>query len=83
VAYATAFANRMNFGEVANQIRYGDQQHEVIGAFRVVLIRSRAIRAPAPSIPAKLSVLWITLGIVISVGVRAANLDPIVCLPQE
>ena len=52
-----------------------------------------AIRALAPSIPATLSVLWITLGVMISVGVglffgfypanRAANLDPIVCLRYE
>ncbi len=52
-----------------------------------------AIRALVPSIPATLSVLWITLGVMISVGVglffgfypanRAANLDPIVCLRYE
>jgi putative ABC transport system permease protein len=51
------------------------------------------IRALVPSIPAALSVLWITLGVMISVGVglffgfypanRAANLDPIVCLRYE
>jgi len=51
------------------------------------------IRALIPSIPATLSVLWITLGVMISVGVglffgfypanRAANLDPIVCLRYE
>ena len=51
------------------------------------------IRALLPSIPATLSVLWITLGVLISVGVglffgfypanRAANLDPIVCLRYE
>jgi putative ABC transport system permease protein len=51
------------------------------------------IRALVPSIPATLSVLWITLGVMISVGVglffgfypanRAANLDPIVCLRYE
>ena len=52
-----------------------------------------AIRALVPSIPATLSLLWITLGVLISVGVglffgfypanRAANLDPIVCLRYE
>jgi len=52
-----------------------------------------AIRALLPSVPATLSVLWITLGVMISVGVglffgfypanRAANLDPIVCLRYE
>jgi putative ABC transport system permease protein len=52
-----------------------------------------AIRALVPSIPATLSVLWVTLGVMISVGVglffgfypanRAANLDPIVCLRYE
>jgi putative ABC transport system permease protein len=52
-----------------------------------------AIRALVPSIPATLSVMWITLGVMISVGVglffgfypanRAANLDPIVCLRYE
>ena len=51
------------------------------------------IRALVPSIPATLSVLWIALGVMISVGVglffgfypanRAANLDPIVCLRYE
>jgi len=51
------------------------------------------IRALVPSIPATLSVLWITLGVLISVGVglffgfypanRAAHLDPIVCLRYE
>jgi putative ABC transport system permease protein len=50
-------------------------------------------RALVPSIPATLSLLWITLGVLISVGVglffgfypanRAANLDPIVCLRYE
>jgi putative ABC transport system permease protein len=51
------------------------------------------VRSLVPSIPATLSVLWITLGVAISVGVglffgfypanRAANLDPIVCLRYE
>lgn len=51
------------------------------------------VRTLLPSIPATLSLLWITLGIAISafVGVffgfypanRAANLDPIVCLRYE
>jgi putative ABC transport system permease protein len=51
------------------------------------------VRALVPSIPAALSLLWITLGVLISVGVglffgfypanRAANLDPIVCLRYE
>src|SRR5271165_2777637 len=54
---------------------------------------SFAIRAFVPSVPATLSLLWITLGVMISVGVglffgfypanRAANLDPIVCLRYE
>jgi putative ABC transport system permease protein len=52
-----------------------------------------AVRALIPSIPAALSLLWVTLGVTISVGVglffgyypanRAANLDPIVCLRYE
>ncbi len=52
-----------------------------------------AIRALVPSVPATLSLVWITLGVLISVGVglffgfypanRAANLDPIVCLRYE
>jgi putative ABC transport system permease protein len=52
-----------------------------------------AVRMLVPSIPATLSLLWITLGVAMSVGVglffgyypanRAANLDPIVCLRYE
>ena len=52
-----------------------------------------AIRALVPSIPATLSVLWITLGVADLGGRglffgfypanRAANLDPIVCLRYE
>ena len=52
-----------------------------------------AIRTFMPSIPAFVSVLWVTLGVAMSVGVglffgyypanRAANLDPIVCLRYE
>ena len=51
------------------------------------------IRTLMPSIPAFVSLLWVTLGVAISVGVglffgyypanRAANLDPIVCLRYE
>jgi putative ABC transport system permease protein len=51
------------------------------------------VRTLMPSIPASLSILWITLGVAMSVGVglffgyypanRAANLDPIVCLRYE
>ena len=51
------------------------------------------IRTVMPSIPATLSVLWVSLGVAISVGVglffgyypadRAAKLDPIVCLRYE
>ena len=52
-----------------------------------------AIRTFVPSIPATLSLLWVSLGVAISVGVglffgyypadRAAKLDPIVCLRYE
>jgi putative ABC transport system permease protein len=52
-----------------------------------------AVRTLVPSIPATLSPVWVTLGILISVGVglffgyypasRAAQMDPIVCLRYE
>jgi putative ABC transport system permease protein len=51
------------------------------------------LRTFVPSIPAGVSLLWVTLGVAMSVGVglffgyypanRAANLDPIVCLRYE
>src|SRR5882724_2992427 len=51
------------------------------------------VRALIPSVPAALSIFWVSMGVVISVGVglffgyypatRAANLDPIVCLRYE
>ena len=60
----------------------------VIGGLIALLVRTFI-----PSIPATLSLLWVTLGVAMSVGVglffgyypanRAANLDPIVCLRYE
>jgi len=51
------------------------------------------VRTLLPAVPAVVSPLWVTLGVMISVGVglffgyypanRAANLDPIVCLRYE
>ena len=51
------------------------------------------VRTVLPAVPAVVSPLWVTLGVLISVGVglffgyypanRAANLDPIVCLRYE
>jgi putative ABC transport system permease protein len=51
------------------------------------------VRTLVPNVPATLSMLWVSLGVAISVGVgiffgyypanRAANLDPIVCLRYE
>jgi putative ABC transport system permease protein len=64
----------------------------VLGVLSGAVI-SFLVRTLVPSIPATLSLLWVTLGIAISafVGVffgfypanRAANLDPIVCLRYE
>ena len=64
----------------------------VIGIVLGALI-AFAVRTLVPSIPATLSVIWVTLGILISVSVglffgyypasRAAQLDPIVCLRYE
>jgi putative ABC transport system permease protein len=60
----------------------------LIGALIALLVRTLI-----PAIPAFVSILWVTLGVVISVSVglffgyypanRAANLDPIVCLRYE
>jgi putative ABC transport system permease protein len=51
------------------------------------------VRAAIPEVPASVSIVWITLGVTISVGIglffgfypanRAANLDPIECLRYE
>jgi putative ABC transport system permease protein len=51
------------------------------------------VRTFLPSVPATLSWLWVTLGVLMSLSVgvffgyypanRAANLDPIVCLRYE
>ena len=51
------------------------------------------VRSVIPSVPAALSLFWVSMGVAISVGVglffgyypatRAANLDPIVCLRYE
>jgi putative ABC transport system permease protein len=64
----------------------------VIGILLGALI-AFAVRTALPAIPAQVSLLWVTLGVAISVGVglffgyypanRAANLDPIVCLRYE
>ena len=64
----------------------------VIGILFGALI-AFAVRTLLPSIPASLSVMWVSLGVGISVCVglffgyypanRAANLDPIVCLRYE
>jgi putative ABC transport system permease protein len=65
------------------------------GAIGIVLgaLIAFAVRTLIPSIPATLSVVWVSLGILISVSVglffgyypasRAAQLDPIVCLRYE
>ena len=65
------------------------------GAIGITLgaIIAFAVRHLLPSVPATLSMLWIALGVGMSVGVgvffgyypanRAANLDPIVCLRYE
>lgn len=60
----------------------------VLGALIALLVRTAL-----PAVPAVVSPLWVTLGVMISVGVglffgyypanRAANLDPIVCLRYE
>jgi putative ABC transport system permease protein len=60
----------------------------LLGALIALLVRT-----VLPAVPAVVSLLWVTLGVVISVGVglffgyypanRAANLDPIVCLRYE
>jgi putative ABC transport system permease protein len=60
----------------------------LLGALIALLVRTAL-----PAVPAVVSPLWVTLGVIISVGVglffgyypanRAANLDPIVCLRYE
>ena len=60
----------------------------LLGALIALLVRTLL-----PAVPAAVSALWVTLGVLISVGVglffgyypanRAANLDPIVCLRYE
>jgi putative ABC transport system permease protein len=60
----------------------------LLGALIALLVRTAL-----PAVPAVVSLLWVTLGVLISVGVglffgyypanRAANLDPIVCLRYE
>lgn len=64
----------------------------IIGITLGVLV-ALAVRTFIPSIPATVSLLWVGLGVAISVGTgiffgyypanRAANLDPIVCLRYE
>ena len=64
----------------------------IIGILMGVLI-AFVVRTAIPAIPAQVSLLWVILGVSISVGVglffgyypanRAANLDPIVCLRYE
>lgn len=65
------------------------------GALGILLggVIAFAVRTLVPSVPATLSLLWITLGVAMSLGVglffgyypasRAANLDPVVCLRYE
>jgi putative ABC transport system permease protein len=67
-----------------------------IGGFIGILLGALiafTVRTLVPSIPASLSLIWVSLGILISVSVglffgyypasRAAQLDPIVCLRYE
>jgi len=64
----------------------------VLGILMGALI-ALVVRTLLPAVPAVVSLLWVTLGVMISVGVglffgyypanRAANLDPIVCLRYE